>query len=143
MWGLEGFVPEKNLILGVVKYHFRYLYNYSGDLTQWANQLSSIFGRCSLPKSTSHSKTQNLFSSLDPLLDWLSVRGTPSHLVQTCPTRCKGTAVESGRHLKLHQWITLETMLLTKVQIHYLHLNYIYYPRVLVQDSWAGALIPD
>jgi hypothetical protein len=44
---------------------------------------------------------------------------------------CKGTAIDDGRHLKSRQWITLEMMLLTKVQIHYLHLNYIYYIRLV------------
>jgi hypothetical protein len=44
---------------------------------------------------------------------------------------CKGIAVDGGGHLKLHQWITPEMMLLTKVQIHYLHLNYIYYIRLV------------
>jgi hypothetical protein len=44
---------------------------------------------------------------------------------------CKGMAIDNGRHLKSCQWITPETMLLTKVQIHYLHLNYIYYIRLV------------
>jgi hypothetical protein len=30
-------------------------------------------------------------------------------------------AIDGGRHLKSCQWIILEMMLLTKVQIHYLH----------------------
>jgi hypothetical protein len=40
-------------------------------------------------------------------------------------------AIGDGRHLKSHQWIIPEMMLLTKVQIHYLHLNYIYYIRLV------------
>jgi hypothetical protein len=44
---------------------------------------------------------------------------------------CEGMAVDGGGHLKSCQWITPEMMLLTRVQIHYLHLNYIYYIRLV------------
>jgi hypothetical protein len=37
---------------------------------------------------------------------------------------CKGMAADDGGHLKSRQWITPEMILLTKVQIVDLHLNY-------------------